>query len=1040
MEALSPRSTNIQVKPKPFDEKDFAAVEVAKVEEKPKEKEHASPPPLWVLQPPLKPGLLAEKFQTGNFLGKGGFAICYEGELRGKRNGAGNCKFAMKIVKAKMPQTKISDKFRTELQIHAKMRHPNIVQFHRAFTFKENTYVILELCPNGSVMDMMKKRKGLTLPEVRRYTVQICGAIKYMHARNVIHRDLKMGNLFLDQDMNIKLGDFGLAAILATKAEYKGVYNISVGRRTTVCGTPNYIAPEILKKAKAGHDLKVDIWSIGVIVYAMLTGCPPFQSSSQKEIYERVKNVNYDWPQDNRCINDIPDEAKDLVSCLLKADAEERPEPDEIVGHPFFSMHGGSAIPLKIEAACRTNKPSWLSADHPRGDVMDKSCSVLPLSTLARHCGVGYLTVNEKPFEVVGGNVDMSLYKECLEEEANGTYPRVPLPKDMVYTSQTALMGWPSEQASIKLPSLPANAESEPQMTIKDPATEGDELQMVLPPIPRRAPVQSHAATLRAAPFSSMPSRKVTFQSRAVARGETGSAKPPISYISTLRTRRGLLSEQPVRSASNPSDTQSSESKQVLKPVPRITRSKSASIPVPHPKSKVEPNNTSDQPAKSISQNTEKERRRGIQEKRIVSNVMDELAPIAKHEAPGPSSMSGSLPVRPKGGSATTVQGTLISPDDVVECVPGTKPVEVLDNLQKIWAEIDTSISNISGGLSQSSLGSMIIKQNNIKNRPVVVKWVDYTNKYGIGYVLANGTVGCVFKADATSPQSCVLVAGAETHLKKKRTRSYPEKQQMIPKNGPPVEFLENCAEEGLKRVFAPAAQFQLKIGADGIAEKMGPGTTAYDFEKRKRVSIWDKFGKYMTQRLGKSEEEESSLRLAEENMIANGRRKNQRNASSYFVRFYQRLGNVGIWGYGDGSFQFNFPDHTKIVISDKGAWLDFYHLPSQAAKSLREGAQLNFETLCTRSVLSYPTAVMVQGVHRGKDFKEIIAANGFLAKLEFVKLVVGVWLKSGGLGCLGEEKYLTWEDVAEAGGKLVWVSVGAQDEDVRYVKPDASE
>lgn len=110
MEALSPRSTNIQVKPKPFDEKDFAPVNVPKVEEKPKEKEHASPPPPWVLQPPLKPGLLAEKFHTGPFLGKGGFAICYEGELRGKKTGAGNCKFAMKIVKAKMPQTKISDK------------------------------------------------------------------------------------------------------------------------------------------------------------------------------------------------------------------------------------------------------------------------------------------------------------------------------------------------------------------------------------------------------------------------------------------------------------------------------------------------------------------------------------------------------------------------------------------------------------------------------------------------------------------------------------------------------------------------------------------------------------------------------------------------------------------------------------------------------------------------------------------------------------------------------------------------------------------
>ena len=115
-------------------------------------------------------------------------------------------------------------------------------------------------------MDMMKNRKSLSLPEVRRFTVQICGAVKYMHTRNVIHRDLKMGNLFLDKDMNIKLGDFGLAAILVTKAECKGVHHISLERRTTMCGTPNYIAPEIVKKSKNGHDHKVDIWAIGIIV------------------------------------------------------------------------------------------------------------------------------------------------------------------------------------------------------------------------------------------------------------------------------------------------------------------------------------------------------------------------------------------------------------------------------------------------------------------------------------------------------------------------------------------------------------------------------------------------------------------------------------------------------------------------------------------------------------------------------------------------------------------------------------------------------
>jgi serine/threonine protein kinase len=139
------------------------------------------------------------------------------------------------------------------------MRHPNIVQFHRAFAFEQCTYVVLELCPNGSVMDMVKKRKYLTLPEVRRFMVQLCGAVKYLHKRNVAHRDLKMGNLFLDHNMDIKVGDFGLAAMILSEKDENDQ------RRRTLCGTPNYIAPEVIDKSKGGHTQKVDIWSLGVI-------------------------------------------------------------------------------------------------------------------------------------------------------------------------------------------------------------------------------------------------------------------------------------------------------------------------------------------------------------------------------------------------------------------------------------------------------------------------------------------------------------------------------------------------------------------------------------------------------------------------------------------------------------------------------------------------------------------------------------------------------------------------------------------------------
>jgi serine/threonine protein kinase len=106
-------------------------------------------------------------------------------------------------------------------------------------------------------MDMIKKRKFLTLPEVRRFMIQLCGAVKYLHNRNVAHRDLKMGNLFLDHNMDIKVGDFGLAAMILSEKDEQ--------RRRTLCGTPNYIAPEVIDKSKCGHTQKVDIWSLGVI-------------------------------------------------------------------------------------------------------------------------------------------------------------------------------------------------------------------------------------------------------------------------------------------------------------------------------------------------------------------------------------------------------------------------------------------------------------------------------------------------------------------------------------------------------------------------------------------------------------------------------------------------------------------------------------------------------------------------------------------------------------------------------------------------------
>jgi polo-like kinase 1 len=123
--------------------------------------------------------------------------------------------------------------------------------------------------------ELLKRRKILTEVEVKFYLIQIISAVKHIHSRRIIHRDLKLGNFFLADGLEVKVGDFGLA----TRLSYEGE------RRKTICGTPNYIAPEVLEgtigyhAGKKGHSYEVDIWSLGVIAFALLFGRPPFETN-----------------------------------------------------------------------------------------------------------------------------------------------------------------------------------------------------------------------------------------------------------------------------------------------------------------------------------------------------------------------------------------------------------------------------------------------------------------------------------------------------------------------------------------------------------------------------------------------------------------------------------------------------------------------------------------------------------------------------------------------------------------------------------------
>ncbi|NXF01110.1 PLK1 kinase, partial [Smithornis capensis] len=189
-----------------------------------------------------------------------------------------------------------------------------------------------------SLLELHKRRKALSEPEVRYYLRQTILGCQYLHSHRVIHRDLKLGNLFLSDDMEVKIGDFGLA----TKVEYDGE------RKKTLCGTPNYIAPEVL--GKKGHSFEVDIWSIGCIMYTLLVGKPPFETSCLKETYIRIKKNEYTIPKH---INPV---AANLIQKMLRSDPATRPTIDELLNDEFFTS---GYIPSRLPTSCLTVAPRF---------------------------------------------------------------------------------------------------------------------------------------------------------------------------------------------------------------------------------------------------------------------------------------------------------------------------------------------------------------------------------------------------------------------------------------------------------------------------------------------------------------------------------------------------------------------------------------------------------------------------------------------------------------------------------------------------------
>uniref|UniRef100_A0A8C4ZWU5 Serine/threonine-protein kinase PLK n=1 Tax=Gadus morhua TaxID=8049 RepID=A0A8C4ZWU5_GADMO len=271
------------------------------------------------IKPELAPVVTDPKtgrsYSKGKLLGKGGFARCYE-----MTDLTSNKMYAVKVI----PQSRVSkphqrDKITNEIELHKTLSHKHVVKFSHHFEDQENIYIFLELCSRKSLAHIWKARHTLTEPEVRYYLRQIISGLKYLHNRGILHRDLKLGNFFINENMELRLGDFGLAAKLETVEM----------RKKTICGTPNYLAPEVLNRQ--GHGTESDVWSLGCVMYTLMCGNPPFETLDLKETYKCIKEVRYNLP------SNLSPAAQKLISSVLQKAPANRLNLDQILGHEFFT-------------------------------------------------------------------------------------------------------------------------------------------------------------------------------------------------------------------------------------------------------------------------------------------------------------------------------------------------------------------------------------------------------------------------------------------------------------------------------------------------------------------------------------------------------------------------------------------------------------------------------------------------------------------------------------------------------------------------------
>ncbi len=273
-----------------------------------------------ILSPTVNAGLEPESkitdFEKDKEIGKGGFGLVWK--VTHKKTQKVYC---IKVIeKSGIIQQKLVNQMNREIEIMYILNHPHCLRLKNHFEDDQNFYLVMPLAHKGQLYRVLRKFKKFderTAAQILRETIS---ALQYLHSFKppIIHRDIKPENLLLNNGGRVLLADFGWS-------------NFSDGDvRKTFCGTPEYIAPEML--LKKGHDTRVDIWSIGVLMFELLAGYSPFVAKNNQDLYQNIRRLKIQWPKD------MPPLAKNLIGKILKLNPLDRPSLQDILDHQWFKQ------------------------------------------------------------------------------------------------------------------------------------------------------------------------------------------------------------------------------------------------------------------------------------------------------------------------------------------------------------------------------------------------------------------------------------------------------------------------------------------------------------------------------------------------------------------------------------------------------------------------------------------------------------------------------------------------------------------------------